>query len=158
VTAPKPDIVENLVTDVCSLAKVVNLDYGWLYASAYSRGRVGEAASRQRHGDHADLSDLFLDRDGESGESAINYVRREIEGMAADIAAAKGALQRADSRRRNIEDRIDAGKPIEPERHESVIERPADAGDIARAKDAKVRRDARAAKRALPWSGEEIGK
>jgi hypothetical protein len=138
--APDPTVIKRDGDAIMKMTKGVVSDYGYFYASAYSRGRKGrEQASRQRHGDHSDLSDLFTERDAESGGALTRYAQDQLSAMADDIKTARDALVRCEARRRSIENRI-TPEPKTPD-PVKAYPHPADAGDLARARDAKQRRE-----------------
>jgi hypothetical protein len=138
-----------MAVDIAAKSKTACLDYGWLYKSAYQRGgNPTERGSKQRHSAHSDTSDLLV--------GDVNYVRDKVNEAARSFDRALRQLQTAEAALGDAFARIDEHRPAEPDRHESVIERPADKGDLARAKQAKERREARAQSRVTPWAEEEV--
>jgi hypothetical protein len=148
VSAPNPDVIQRLVNDTRAKLLTVTVDYGFLYSSAWEKPRGGDGGERVATHAEPDLSDLMM------GDVAT--IRRYIEESAAELFKAHRQVQVAEARLNDVASMLDRRKPVVPEvANERAIDRPADAGDIGRARKAQVRRRDRANRRVLPWSKDE---
>lgn len=130
---PSHAVIDKVLMDVKRRATHVGLDYRWLHGTAYERPKRG--GSDRRSSDVSDVASVV---------AGTVPVRRHIEEAAKAIFRALRELERAQAELNDAATLLDRGMTVEPNRDERTLDHPADRGDLARARKAQERRNARA--------------
>lgn len=146
-SAPSPDVIGRLIEDMRSKLLTVNVDYGFLFSSAWQKSRHGEGG-RVATGHDPDLSDLMI--------GDVDAIRRYVRQSANELFQAYRKVQIAQARLNDVASVLDSRMPVVPEQLQEAITHPADRGDVERAKKAQDRRQDRATNRATPWARDEV--